>query len=1767
MDNKQIAIIVAVVVVIIAIAAVAVVVSNDDDDGKDTYTVTFDSNGGSTVSSVTVESGKTITKPTDPTKNGSTFDGWYTSSDLSTVYDFSTPVVDNIKLYAKWLNGTTYTGGLTADELSDAKSRVASDSTATVTVTSGDAKIVFDSAAVSAIDSAAELSVTTTDVPDSVKSVAGDSGVAYEITFGDNKEFGTGMLTISLPYSGSEKLVNVYYVKDNAVAGTYTGTCANGYVTFKVNHLSTYVIGGAASTDTSTAIGAVNTFVATYTGSYGSQPSVTPDSTDTKATLLLYGRSMSTMDHDGTPYYIYFEKTSDAAEQFNKMKKDLRDTMYTFMNSKLTFLSFQGYNNIFACVNDVASYGVTFTVFTIVAYHDDMLVYNVVYKKDMDSYKDKGVASNEVGPAGILLFGRIATTADNEELANAFLKSIGVTETVTIKEVQYVVSFVTNGGTNVARQKVSSGGLASYDYSIKDGYKFGGWYSDEALTQEFDLDTTPITSNIILYAKWIPLEDRTVTFTDATVTADGNEVTSGSKVKDLTVIVITPTAVEGKDAYVTANGTSLDIENNGTFRYTVDGTEDGLDVTIAVSYKDNTGAIGDNLTWTYDRTAKALTISGTGNMIDFNGSGTMWGGNEIVSLTIGNDVTSIGNYAFYHSRSLATVDFGTGIIKIGQYAFDGCSSLTSLTFPDSCLQILRHAFDNCTSLFTVTIGEGMTEIGETMGWAGVIYARMPSFDNDIHLYEIINHSSLDITAGAKEDNGGIAKYAVSVSESAETSLIKTDGDFKYVVLDGTCYVITYTGSSSSVSMPSKMGDYETYSIYDYAFYQSKITTVAMSAAVTGVGNYAFANSSLETAYVPALTNVGIGIFSGCSSLNRVTLTSGLTVIAESMFSGCRSLTSITIPDSVTTIGNNAFKNTGLTSITIPSSVTEIGESAFEGCSSLGSVTVPGTVKTIGKNVFASTGVTSADLSAITVVPEGILKSASKLTDLKLSDSTTSIGGSAFAGTALTSVVLPDTVTSLGGGIFSGCKSLTSVTLPSKITSIPNNMFLQTPSLTSITIPDGVTSIDKQAFMKSAIRSISLPSSLTTIGESAFQESSLITVVLPEGLTTIGKNAFNLSGVMSITIPSTVTSIGNSAFYHCYHLFEVINHSSFTVTAGQDAVTSSDGKSVKVYLGTNAKVVYNGTDSVESTVGTQGDFVYGVATEDGNKVCYLLNYLGSERSVVLPGTLGGYDKYVVDNNAFREQTIYSVTIPASVTSIEGGAFYGCSYLVEVINMSSISIVSGEVGKGAGYVADNALSVKTSGSSDIKSDGDYLYIVANDKCYLFRYTGASGIDLVLPDTLGGYSKYVVNQYSFYGFSFKSLTIPSSVESVGYSAFYNGSAPETKTLQFITIADGVELYSSSKYYTWISYNYFFDYDGKTTLNASDLAGFTYVRGGKTAVAGDSFIRVMNDSALDSARYFLHSYSGVYASDPALKEGSTDENATVTMTLPNTASSSIKTMEVHFIKSNDAATQYANLVKRLATTHTMWNMGNLTHLSISGYDNVDAWVFDGSMGSSMSYILMAAYNGDRYAYVFVDRTNENTPNPYSGLCNYSALATVADDTAVISALLKALGVTASIKLETHTVSFDTDGGSAISSVTVETGRGVSAPANPTKEGYVFDKWYTDKDCTTEYSFMSGMAMTSVTSDFTLYAKWNVSTYKVTFDSNEGSAVDPQTVEYGKTATKPETDPTKEGYTFSGWYSDKDLTKEYDFSSKVTSDLTLYAKWTASSTETPSTE
>ena len=150
---------------------------------------------------------------------------------------------------------------------------------------------------------------------------------------------------------------------------------------------------------------------------------------------------------------------------------------------------------------------------------------------------------------------------------------------------------------------------------------------------------------------------------------------------------------------------------------------------------------------------------------------------------------------------------------------------------------------------------------------------------------------------------------------------------------------------------------------------------------------------------------------------------------------------------------------------------------------------------------------------------------------------------------------------------------------------------------------------------------------------------------------------------------------------------------------------------------------------------------------------------------------------------------------------------------------------------------------------------------------------------------------------------------------------------------------------------------------------------------------------------------------------------------------------------------------------------------------------------------------------------------------------------------LVVVLAVCATACSKTFTVTFDSNGGSAVGSVEVKSNGTVEEPNAPTRTGYTFEKWV--KPDGTEFVFGTD----TVTGNITLTATWRVNSYTVTFNTNGGSQVASQSVNHNGTASMP-SQPTKAGQVFVGWYEDSDFSTPFDFSKKIVQDTTVYARF-----------
>jgi hypothetical protein len=195
-------------------------------------------------------------------------------------------------------------------------------------------------------------------------------------------------------------------------------------------------------------------------------------------------------------------------------------------------------------------------------------------------------------------------------------------------------------------------------------------------------------------------------------------------------------------------------------------------------------------------------------------------------------------------------------------------------------------------------------------------------------------------------------------------------------------------------------------------------------------------------------------------------------------------------------------------------VTAIGEHAFNTLrggvhrdGDLVKVRIPESVTTIGRTAF----------------------SGNMLTSVRIPSNVTVIEQQVFRSNLLTSVIIPDGVTIIEEGAFSGNR-LTSVTIPNTVTIIGWDAFTWN-RLTSVVIPDSVTVIGFNAFIHNEISSLTIGNSVVDIWPGAFAANRLTSVIIPSSVTTLGHTAFSAwnNGIDSITMPDNVTIMDMETF--------------------------------------------------------------------------------------------------------------------------------------------------------------------------------------------------------------------------------------------------------------------------------------------------------------------------------------------------------------------------------------------------------------------------------------------------------------------------------------------------------------------------------------------------------------------------------------------------------------------------------------------------------------
>ena len=364
-------------------------------------------------------------------------------------------------------------------------------------------------------------------------------------------------------------------------------------------------------------------------------------------------------------------------------------------------------------------------------------------------------------------------------------------------------------------------------------------------------------------------------------------------------------------------------------------------------------------------------------------------GEQVTEYIIGEDVTSIGEGAFYGCSGLTSVTIPNSVTSIGYDAFKNCSGLTSVTLNSNAIaskaytssnniknifgeqvteyiigedvtSIGRDAFYGCSKLTSVTIPNSVTSIGS---WAFSSCSNLTSVTLNSNAIAskantIFNNNIMDIFGGQ------VKEYIIGedVTSIGNGAFIGCSGLTSVTLNSNAIASKAYTSSKNIKSIfGGQVTEYiigEDVTSIGYGAFQdcSGLTSVTIGNSVTSIGDYAFQDCSGLTSVTigNSVTSIGDYAFQKCSGLTSVTIGNSVKSIGYHAFEGCSGLTSITIPNSVTSIGEGAFGSCGLTSITIPNSVTSIGSWAFSSCSKLTSVTALNpTPIAITQNVFTN----------------------------------------------------------------------------------------------------------------------------------------------------------------------------------------------------------------------------------------------------------------------------------------------------------------------------------------------------------------------------------------------------------------------------------------------------------------------------------------------------------------------------------------------------------------------------------------------------------------------------------------------------------------------------------------------------------------------------------------------------------------------------------------------------------------------------------------------
>ena len=382
-----------------------------------------------------------------------------------------------------------------------------------------------------------------------------------------------------------------------------------------------------------------------------------------------------------------------------------------------------------------------------------------------------------------------------------------------------------------------------------------------------------------------------------------------------------------------------------------------------VASADKSGKCGANVYYSYNESTQKLIIFGEGPMSDYEDMMDdymyPWRGCSIKFLEIEDGVTSIGDFNF-SNKGMISLSLPNSVTSIGQCAFYGCGSLNSIALPNSLTRIGNNAFTGCNNLTTI-----VSEI-----------VNPYSIDNSV-FSSVFSKAKLIVPKGTinkyKATDGWKSFANIVEATGNEEADITDNGIYYHLKSDGSLEVTGLASWTTVVDIPSSIivngTKYRVTSIGAYAFKgRSDITYLSIPYSVKSIGEYTFmdcgSNMTVNIADPESWCQMQLGNehASPLSSAGKMLVhdietssfevPSTVTSIGAFTFYQCSCLKSLSIPGTVTSIGSSAFEDCDyLTSLSLGEGLKSIGGSAFEGCKRLANLVLPSTVNSILMNAF------------------------------------------------------------------------------------------------------------------------------------------------------------------------------------------------------------------------------------------------------------------------------------------------------------------------------------------------------------------------------------------------------------------------------------------------------------------------------------------------------------------------------------------------------------------------------------------------------------------------------------------------------------------------------------------------------------------------------------------------------------------------------------------------------------------------------------------------